>query len=115
MCRLVNKVNTYRFNLTLKLSIIFAIAAIVTRIFYGWIIIAVMTSHGYSHCWPYSSPSIYARKVYVREEAYCIANSGVVRNDILTWIDQKQVNGQPLSIDAVQENVKRMLGTWDAE
>ncbi|WP_188150309.1 hypothetical protein [Teredinibacter waterburyi] len=113
--RLFNKATSARISKTMKFCLFFAGAAVVVRVVYGFMLSGFMEGHGYIFCQPYTSPSIYARQVYVRDEGYCVQHTGVIRRDILTWLDQQYLPGEPLRPDVVREQIAVMLAASNAE
>ena len=113
--RFFNKATSVRISKTMKFCLFFAGAAVVVRVVYGLMLPSVMEGHGYTFCQPYSSPSIYARQVYVRDEGYCVQHTGVIRRDILGWMDQQYLPNKPLSSAALRGKVTVMLAASDAE
>ena len=53
--------------------------------------------------------------MYVRDEGYCVQHTGVIRRDILTWLDQQYLSNKPLNPAAVREQIAVMLAALDAE
>ena len=108
--KLFNKEQEGRTQSALKFAIFFALGAIVVRIPYGFAVSSLMENKGYSRCLEYSSPAMLSPTVWVKDPAYCIANSGSVRRDVLQWLDNtKQL---PASIE-VEEKVNLLLKEYD--
>ncbi|BCD97892.1 hypothetical protein [Marinagarivorans cellulosilyticus] len=113
--RLFNKATSARISKTMSICLFFAGSAVVARLVYGFMLSSFMANHGYSFCQSYTSPSIYARQVYVRDEGYCVPHTGVIRRDILAWLDQQYLPNKPLNPAAVREQVAVILAASDAE
>ena len=113
--RMLNKATAVRISNAMKFCLFFAGAAVVVRVVYGFMLPSLMERQGYTFCQPYTSPSIYARQVYVRDEGYCVQHTGVIRREILTWLDQQYLSNKPLSPVAVREQIAVMLAASDAE
>ena len=112
--RLFNKATSSRVSNTMKFCLFFAGAAVVVRVVYGFMLSGFMENHGYTFCRPYTSPSIYARQVYVRNEGYCVQHTGVIRRDILTWLDQQYLPNKPLNPADVSEQIAVILAAAEA-
>ena len=113
--RLFNKATSARISKAMKFCLFFAGAAVVVRVVYGFMLPSLMESQGYTFCQSYTSPSIYARQVYVRNEDYCVQHTGVIRRDILAWLDKQYLPSKPLNPIEVREQVAIMLAASDVE
>lgn len=111
--RLFDLASEQRIQQGLKIAVIFAIAAIVVRLFYGFVVSGLLTYNGYSSCWQYSSPQVMSPTVWVRNPDFCIANSGSVRTEILSWMGTLPNAGKDVSVEEVQAKVAELLVQWD--
>lgn len=107
--RFLNMAREQRIQKALKVAVVFAIAAIVTRLLYGFVIAAFLSYKGYSSCWQYSSPQVMSPTVWVNNSDFCIAHSGSVRRDILGWMDTLPNAGSGVSVDEVKVKVAELL------
>ncbi|SMF26998.1 Protein of unknown function [Alteromonadaceae bacterium Bs31] len=108
--KLINKEPEAIKQKALKIAIFFALGAIVLRIPYGFTVSSIMQKKGYSRCWEYSSAAMMSPTVWVKEPAYCIANSGSVRRDVLKWLDDSKQQPSP---QEVKEKVNLLLEEYD--
>lgn len=108
--KLINKEQEEIKQKALKIAIFFALGAIVLRVPYGFTVSSIMHKNGYSRCWEYSSAAMMSPTVWVKEPAYCIANSGSVRRDVLQWLDDSKQQPSPLE---VEEKVNLLLKEYD--
>lgn len=108
--KLINKEPEAIKQKALKIAIFFALGAIVLRIPYGFTVSSIMQKQGYSRCWEYSSAAMMSPTVWVKEPAYCIANSGSVLRDVLKWLDDSKQQPSPLE---VKEKVNLLLEEYD--
>lgn len=113
--RLIDKATEQRITRTLKFCLVFGGLALLSKLVYSLVLPSVMSHYGYKFCRAYTAPSMYASDIYVINEGYCIDGSGIIRRDILAWLDQQHLTAQPLSMDMVQEHVELMLRDWDAK
>lgn len=91
------------------LLIVPAIAAIVVRVFYGFVVDGYMASQGYTYCWEYTSPSAMSPSVWVRAPEHCIPSSGSVRSEVLSWMDTLPNEGKQVTQVEVEARVAMFL------
>lgn len=115
LLRLLNKATDARIQWCVNFCIVPAIAAVVVRVFYGFVVDGYMASHGYTYCWEYTSPSAMSPSVWVKEPEFCISNSGSVRREVLSWMDSRPNWGKDVSVEEVEAKVAMLLKEWKRE
>ncbi|MBL4608712.1 MAG: DUF1240 domain-containing protein [Pseudomonadales bacterium] len=113
--RLFNAATDKRIQTCVKIALFFAIPALLIRVPYGFLASHQLKKNGYSSCWHYSSPSIYSPTVWVKSPQYCIESTGLVRHDLLEWIDHLSNGGHDTSPEAVRQHATILLDARDAE
>ncbi len=113
LLRLTQKATEIRIQRCVKVATIFALAAIVFRIPYGFAISHYMEAKGYSSCVSYTSPALMSPAVWVRYPTYCIENTGSVRRSLLEWIDSSVEAGKSISPEDLKRKAEQLLEEYD--
>lgn len=113
--RVFNQANEKRIDNVLKVALVFAIVAALTRMVYGIGMSQHLTSLGYSSCWSLSSPSVMSATVWVKKSRYCIENAGAVRKPLLRWIDERAAAGEPIAAEEVRAQAEQLLLDWESQ
>lgn len=113
--RLLNIASEQRVQQSLRIGVSFALAAIVVRLLYGFTVAGFLSHKGYSSCWQYSSLQVMSPTVWVKSPDFCIANSGSVRKEVLSWMDTLPNAGKDIRSQDVENKVAELLRQPDTE
>jgi hypothetical protein len=91
--RLVDLDTQERIDACMKIVIIFGFIFLAVRLPYGFIASGYMESQGYSYCYDFTSAAARSDQVWVRDQAYCIDDAGVIRIELLEWLNETQDAG----------------------
>ncbi len=113
--KLIDKDTDRRTQKGLKIAIAFAVTAILVRIPYGFFITEYVEQKGYILCPYYSSPALMSPQVWVRDQQYCIANTGSIRKPLLEWLDSLPESKLAIPATAVNQKAKELLEAFDRQ
>jgi|GEM_PF-1787727 len=113
LLKLVNQATEKRIQRCVQVALFFAFIAIGVSIPYRFALSNHLEKQGYSQCLPYTAPALMSATIWVRDSRYCVANSGSIRRQLLTWLDASQAASHYLSPAEVKTKVSELLDAFD--
>jgi hypothetical protein len=115
LLRLLGHASEQSVKASIKIAVLFALIAIITRPIYGYLATSKMELSGYFPCWSYSAPTLMSPTVWVKRPGYCIENTGKVRKSLLNWMDSLPDLGSNVPVSVVEKQASMLMDTWEKE
>ena len=74
-----------------------------------WYVADYLISHGYTPCRSYTSASIYASKVWVRQGEYCLKEASIVSVDLVDWAEKQARLGNVVTVEQLRNKAHELL------
>ncbi len=75
---------------------------------YNYALDSHLESNGYTECWEMTRTSLWTSPIWVKDPAFCIPQSDLVRHEMLEWLDQEFAAGAELTPEYVVPNLIRI-------